>query len=171
MVEDAGSCQRQSFNATKNQEKQVMKPLSSILFCAIFLLCSPHNSIAQFSAVGIIKNVSGDVFITTSQTTTNAVPNMQLIQGDSIRTGPNSSVGLIFEDDTVVALGPNSEILIESFVFNPLNKELSFITRMMHGTFSFITGQIAKLAPKKVKLETPDATLGVRGTKILVKID
>jgi hypothetical protein len=42
---------------------------------------------------------------------------------------------------------------------------------MIHGTFSFITGQIAKLAPEKVKFETPDATLGVRGTKVLVKID
>jgi hypothetical protein len=60
---------------------------------------------------------------------------------------------------------------IESFLFNPVNKELSFIARMIHGTFSFITGQIAKLAPERVTFETPDATLGVRGTKFLVKID
>ena len=67
--------------------------------------------------------------------------------------------------------GPNSEMSIESFLFNPADKQLSFITRLIRGTFSFISGQIAKLAPKKVILQTPDATLGVRGTKFLVKVD
>jgi hypothetical protein len=96
---------------------------------------------------------------------------MIVVQGNSIKTGANSSVGLLFEDDTVVALGPNSEIKIESYLFNPVDQELSFIARLAKGTFSFITGQIAKLAPQNVKFETPDATLGVRGTKLLVEID
>jgi hypothetical protein len=78
---------------------------------------------------------------------------------------------MIFKDDTVVALGPDSELIIDNFLFNPGNKELSFITRLVHRTYSFITGQIAKLAPKKVILETPDATLGGRGTKFVVRVD
>ena len=110
------------------------------------------------------------MYITTAQTTVKAVVNMPIAQGDVIKTEANSNVGLVFEDDTVVALGPNSEISIEGFLFKPAEKQLSFITRMIRGTFSFITGQIAKLAPKKVVLETPDATLGVRGTKFVVKI-
>jgi hypothetical protein len=147
-----------------------MKPFYYILFYIIFLFNDP-SAHAQQESAGIIKAVSGDVFITNSQTTVKAVPNMQIIQGDIIKTGANGSAGLIFEDDTVVGLGPNSEMSIESFLFNPVNKELSFIARMIHGTFSFITGQIAKLAPEKVTFETPDATLGVRGTKFLVKIE
>jgi hypothetical protein len=149
-----------------------MKPFYYILFCIIFLFNDPSNTaLARQESAGIIKSVSGDVFITNSQTTVKAVPNMQIAQGDIIKTSANGSAGLIFDDDTVVGLGPNSEMSIESFLFNPVNKELSFIARMIHGTFSFITGQIAKLAPEKVKFETPDATLGVRGTKVLVKID
>jgi hypothetical protein len=148
-----------------------MKPFYYILFCIIFLFNDPFNAHARQESAGIIKAVSGDVFITSSQTTVKAVPNMEIIQGDFIKTGANGSAGLIFEDDTVVGLGPNSEMSIESFLFNPVNKELSFIARMIHGTFSFITGQIARLAPEKVTFETPDATLGVRGTKFLVKID
>lgn len=100
-----------------------------------------------------------------------AVPNMRLNQGDSIRTGPKSQAGLIFEDDTVVSLGSNSEMAIEQFIFDPAKKNMSFVTQLVKGTFSFISGQIAKLAPDQVKLETPDATLGVRGTKFLVKIN
>ena len=148
-----------------------MKPLHCILYCIIFLGTHSIYAHAQIDSAGFIKSVSGDVFLTSSQTTIMAVTNMRIIQGDSIKTGAKSSAGLIFDDDTVVALGPNSEISIENFMFNPVNKELAFIARMLHGTFSFITGQIAKLAPKNVVLETPDATLGVRGTKFVVKID
>lgn len=148
-----------------------MKFSCALLFCISLLISGPLNAQARQDSAGFIKAVSGDVFITSSQTVIKAVPNMRIMEGDSIRTGVKSSAGLIFEDDTVVALGPNSEISIEKFLFNPVNKELSFITRMLHGTFSFITGQIAKLAPEKVSLETPDATLGVRGTKFLVEID
>jgi hypothetical protein len=96
---------------------------------------------------------------------------MKINQGDSIQTGSKSNAGLIFEDDTVVSLGSNSEMSIEEFLFDPAKKKLSFTTRLFKGTFSFISGQIAKLAPDNVKLETPDATLGVRGTKFLVKIN
>ena len=145
--------------------------LFSILFSISFVVSGSFNAYAQLDSAGIVKAVSGNVFITSAETTVIAVPNMKIIQGDFIRTGSNGSAGLIFEDDTVVALGPNSEMSIEDFLFNPVNQELSFIARMVHGTFSFITGQIAKLAPEKVIFETPDATLGVRGTKFLVKID
>lgn len=148
-----------------------MRLFYPILFCIFFLFNAPPNAHAQQESAGFIKDVSGDVFITSSQKTVKAVPNMQITQGDIVKTGANGSAGLIFEDDTVVGLGPNSEMSIESFLFNPVDKELSFIARMIRGTFSFITGQIAKLAPEKVTFETPDATLGVRGTKFLVKID
>jgi hypothetical protein len=148
-----------------------LKRIYGILFCISILFGGPQTTLAQSDSVGIIKVVSGDVFITSAQTSIKAVANMRIIQGDSIKTGAGSSAGLIFDDDTVVALGPDSEISIDNFLFNPVEKELSFIARMVKGTFSFITGQIAKLAPEKVVLETPDATLGVRGTKFLVKID
>lgn len=148
-----------------------MKPFHCIVFTVFFLAFYSINAHAATDSAGFIKSVSGDVSIISAQTTIKAVSNMKIIQGDSLKTGPMSSAGLIFDDDTVVALGPNSEMSIENFRFNPVNKELSFVTRMFHGTFSFITGQIAKLAPKNVVLETPDATLGVRGTKFVVKID
>ena len=144
--------------------------LGIIVLVASFLAGSEFCS-ARADSFGIVKSVSGEVVITRSQSTLKAVPNMKIIQGDSIKTGEKGSIGLIFEDDTVVALDPNSEITIESYLFSPVDQELSFVARLFKGTFSFITGQIAKLAPENVKFETPDATLGVRGTKLLVEID
>ncbi len=156
---------------SKNQEIYGMKPYYSLSLCIAFLLLTTLNAYAKADSAGIIKSVSGDVFITNSQTTAKAVVNMKIMPGDVIKTGKNGKAGLIFDDDTVVGLGPDSELSIKNFLFDPANKQLSFIAEIVHGTISFISGQITKLAPQKVKFETPDATLGVRGTKFLVKVD
>ena len=42
---------------------------------------------------------------------------------------------------------------------------------MFQGTFSYLSGQISKLVPGAVRLETPDATIGMRGTHVLVKVE
>ncbi|WP_457576518.1 FecR family protein [Desulfomarina sp.] len=140
----------------------------------LFLLLSIQICSARIDPViGIVKTVKGKAYVTdrTRTFTIQLVPNMKITKGDLIKTEANSSVGLIFEDDTLMSLGPYSEIIIEDFLFDPVNSKLAFVAKMIHGTFSFISGQIARLAPQKVKLETPDATLGIRGTKLLITVD
>ncbi len=148
-----------------------MKTVFGIIAIVFIFVTGSMHCMAKNESVGFVKSVSGDVHIISSEISVRAAPNMKIMKGDTITTGVKASIGLIFEDDTVVSVGPNSEMAIQNFLFNPVEKELSFIARMVRGTFSFITGQIAKLAPKQVKLETPHATLGVRGTKLLIKID
>ncbi|THB77640.1 MAG: hypothetical protein D6B25_06310 [Desulfobulbaceae bacterium] len=146
-----------------------MKKIAKMV-CILVVSLVPTLGHGAFQAIGIIKSVEGEVYLISSSTEIQAVSNMKLISGDNIITGNDGSVGLIFKDDTVVSLGPNSQIEVQDFVFNPAEEKLSFAARLVRGTFSFITGQIAKLAPKKVKLTTPDATLGVRGTKFVVEV-
>jgi hypothetical protein len=148
-----------------------MKTLQCVILLFFLLFCGSAVSDSNFESIGFVNNIIGDVYLKTPAATVRAAPNMKINQGDTIITAKKSSAGLIFDDDTVVSLGPESEIQIESFLFKPVEKELSFIARMIQGTFSLISGKIAKLAPDKVKIETPDATLGVRGTKILVKTE
>ena len=145
-------------------------PLLSTLLAATLLACLT-TQVYALETIGIIKSVSGSVYLSNSDSSIRAVPNMKLNEGDTVTTGPKSTIGLIFEDDTVVSLGSESEISIEEFIFDPAKEKLSFVATLVKGTFSFISGQIAKLAPDQVKLETPDATLGVRGTKFLVQIN
>lgn len=145
---------------------------SKILFCTAALLAGlPAICLADRDPVAFIDSVRDGVTIESAGQSLPAVVNMKMFAGDFVRTGSKGSVGLIFDDDTVVAVGPDSEMKIEEFLYHPVEAELSFVAKMFKGTFSFITGQIAKLAPEKVRLETPEATLGVRGTKFAVKIE
>lgn len=140
-------------------------------FVVFIFLCTVSPCLANVNSVAFVKSIAGEVYIESGGLRAKAYPYMKIMEGDTIKTGRTGSVGLVFEDDTVLSLGPESEIIIERFLFSPKDKKLSFVANMIKGTFSFITGQIAKLAPKKVKLTTPEATLGVRGTKFLVKVE
>jgi len=151
-----------------------MKKFTAIVASVLILLSSSLAlAMGKEDSVGVVKSVAGEVFISSSANpiVVKAYPNMKIGQGDVITTAAKSSAGLIFDDDTVVSLGSNSEFAIDSFKFNPVKKDLSFVARLLQGTYSLITGQIAKLAPKKVRIITPDATLGVRGTKLLIRVD
>lgn len=147
----------------------------TVILVSVFIILSSSLAVTmeREESVGVVRSVSGEVFISSSANpiVVKAYPNMKIRQGDVITTGAKSSAGLIFDDDTVVSLGSQSEFTIDDFTFNPVKKDLSFVARLLRGTYSLITGQIAKLAPKKVRIITPDATLGVRGTKLLIKVD
>jgi hypothetical protein len=78
---------------------------------------------------------------------------------------------VILKDDTSLSLGPNSVVVVDQFLFAPAEGKLSLVTRMVQGTAVYISGIIAKLSPQSVRLETPNATIGTRGTRFLVKVD
>ena len=149
-----------------------LRPFLMIFFAAFLALygvlpCMAANT----DHVGIVKSLAGDVMILRNDAPIKAEGNMKLFKGDQIRTGANGKVGMIFEDDTIISIGPNSRIVIEDFLFQPNEKRLSFFARIIQGTASYLSGQIAKLAPNLVRIETPQATVGVRGTHVLIKVD
>ena len=148
-----------------------MKWLVNIVAVSAIIFCGPLLAAAKTEAVGIVKTVAGDAVIVRKAGTMKAEVNTPLKLGDVVKTGPASSIGLILEDDTVVSMGPSGEIAIDDFVFDPAEAQLSMVVRMIRGSFSFLSGQIAKLAPENVHLETPDATIGMRGTRLLVKVE
>lgn len=149
-----------------------MRFFSIIILTAVFSLSNSLSCLAANSShVGIVKLFAGDVFIERGNSPIRAEVNMKLMNGDQVRTGANGKVGMIFEDDTLISLGSNSKMSIDDFLFQPSEKSFSFVVRIVQGTVSYISGQIAKLAPNFVRIETPHATVGLRGTHVFVKVD
>jgi len=148
--------------------------MKKMTIIAVSLLITLANAIwsqaSPTTFVGIVRSVCNEAYIHRDDTPIPAEMNMKIMIRDVIKTGPDGSLGLIFEDDTIVSVGPASEFIVEEFLFNPADKKLSFVVRIFQGTFSFLSGQINKLAPDSVRLETPDATIGMRGTHVLVQV-
>lgn len=145
-------------------------PFCILVLSVVLALGTTAVSFADTESVGIVKAVTKDTVIVRNGKSHAAVPGMKVMKGDLIKTGPGGSAGLIFEDDTVVSMGPKSEFAIEEFIFRPVDNKLSFVAKLIRGTFTFLSGQIAKLSPNSVRIETPSATIGMRGTNVLVKV-
>lgn len=89
-------------------------------------------------------------------------------QLEVIRTNENSKAQLAFLDDTVLSVGPMSEVNLDNFVYDPNRGSGDVVVQMGRGTFRFITGSQDK---RNYKIVTPVATIGVRGTVFHVKND
>ena len=146
-----------------------MKYLSSLI--AVALVATATVAAASDGSVGRVKTVEGTASIVRGQGSLPAVVNERVLQGDTLTTGPNGSLGVILKDDTSLSLGPNSVVVVDQFQFAPAEGKLSLVTRMVRGTAVYISGIIAKLSPQSVRFETPNATIGIRGTRFLVKVD
>jgi hypothetical protein len=78
---------------------------------------------------------------------------------------------MVFRDDTLLSIGPDSELVVNEFLYSPAEGKLSLVARMLKGTAAFVSGIIGKLAPESVRFETPVATIGLRGTRFAVRIE
>lgn len=94
----------------------------------------------------------------------------EIFEGDTIVTDSDGTVGIIFSDGAVLTLGPGGKLIIEDFLFKPDEKKVSFLSRVVKGSVAFLSGAIGRISPGAVQFETPTATLGLRGTKILVEV-
>lgn len=146
-----------------------MKYLCSII-AAAFVACATLAAASDGSA-GRVKTVKGSASILRGQSSLPAVINERVLQGDTLRTGPDGSLGVILKDDTSLSLGPNSVVVVDQFLFAPAEGKLSLVTRMLRGTAVYVSGIIARLSPQTVRFETPSASIGIRGTRFLVKVD
>jgi hypothetical protein len=140
-----------------------------LMICA--LLASATIAAAQDDRpIGLVKTASGDAFILRDGRRMAALPGHQLVLGDVLSTGATGAVGVILRDDTVLSLGPSTETRIEQFAFEPAEQKLGMVLRVTRGLISYVSGRISKLAPGSVRIETPVATLGIRGTRLVARI-
>ena len=141
------------------------------LFCLVLLLIGLCTSAAAQAFVGVVKSVEGGAIIKRNGETITVVTGLEIKQEDIVKTNRRGYVGLVFSDDTRISMGPNTEIAVDEYLFEPLEKKLSFVLRLIRGTVSFLSGQMTKLSPESVQLVMPVATIGVRGTHVLIKVD
>ncbi|WP_197282249.1 FecR domain-containing protein [Dethiosulfatarculus sandiegensis] len=117
-----------------------------------------------------MRTVSGQAYVLRGELRLKADISLQLKEGDVMTTGSPGSMGVILRDDTVLSLGPDSRLELNQFTFVPAKGEMSLFTRMLKGTATYLSGTIGKLAPEKVKMETPQTTIGIRGTRFLIRV-
>lgn len=130
-------------------------------------LLTASAALAQDPA-GRVKTVKGTVYIEREGRRELALVGAGVRQADTLVTGPDGAVGVTLADDTLLSAGPNSVLQIERFMYEP-NQPGSLEAALTKGTLAVVSGRIAKQAPDAMRVKTPSAILGVRGTEFVVR--
>lgn len=139
-------------------------------FVTMTLLMTAPVSAQQAAPAGHIKTVSGAAFIVRQATTVQARAGDPVYAIDTLRTDADGTLGITLMDDTRISLGPSSEVRLERYVFAPAEGGLGMVLNFVRGVAAYVSGRMAKLAPDSIRLETPAAIVGVRGTTVAIKV-
>lgn len=140
----------------------------AVLVAALFVFI-PLPAIAD--GIGKFRKVKGDTIVERNGDKAKAVVGGLVFQNDVIETAADGAVGITFNDNTVFSTGPNSRVSMEEFKFNPVTLKGSFLAKLNRGTLSVVSGDIARGSPSAMRIKTPSAILGVRGTRFLVRVN
>jgi hypothetical protein len=138
------------------------------LLCAF--LASPRVMAADDEA-GRVKVSKGEVYIERAGKRVPAPVGAAVQASDTVVTGSDGSVGITFHDNSLLSAGPNSELVIDKFVFDSTTHKGEFDTSLKKGTLAVVSGKIVKQSPEAMRIRTPAAIMGVRGTEFVVKVD
>ena len=123
------------------------------------------------SHVAVVKSLTGKVNIHREEKTRPARVGERLDTGDLMVTSTRGYCGIMFTDGTVITLGPETRFRITTYVFSPETATYDFLFYLERGEAIYNSGKISNLSPESVKLNTPKATVGIRGTRFIVKVD
>lgn len=137
----------------------------------VILFGGVEMAFAQDDHVALVKSVSGRVEVLRGGARLSAQPGMQLIRSDRILSGPDSTAGIVFIDGTRITVGASAEIEVSQYLFDPKQSKYGFSLFVKKGSAIYSSGRLGKLAPDAVKLKTPRATIGIRGTRFVVTVD
>lgn len=132
------------------------------------------DQLAQVNAVqpiGTVDVVAGRVVVVRADGTREQVnEGMAVYQGDTLETGGNGAVGVVFLDSSTFSLGEKGQMVMDEMVYDAGAQEGSAAINVVQGVFTFVSGEIAKTGIDAMTISTPTAVIGIRGTTIAGKV-
>ncbi len=121
--------------------------------------------------VGLIKVSKGSVQIQRGTAKVPAAVGAGVQASDVIVTGADGAAGITFTDNSLVSVGPNSVFAIDKYTFDTTTHQGEFEGNLKQGRLAAISGKMVKQSPESMKIRTPSAIMGVRGTEFVVQVD
>ena len=128
------------------------------------------SAVAVAADAGEVKVVQGNAYLERGGERLALKVGMPVREADVVVTGSNGTVGITFADNSLLSIGPNSNFTLERYVFNSTTYAGQFDSRLTKGTLAGVSGKIVKQSPEAMRVHTPSAIMGVRGTEFAVQV-
>ena len=126
---------------------------------AALVALSATASFAQSPSIGSATATKNKVEGLMGSKTESIAKGTNLYTNEVVRTGDASVADLKFLDDSMMSVGPISEVKLDKFVYDPGGSG-TVVIQATKGAFRFVTG---KQDQKAYEIKTPYGTLGIRG--------
>ena len=124
------------------------------------------------SQIGVAGTVSGGVFILQPDGTKKRVTaGMPIDFKSKVLTDSTGRLQIMLLDETAFTVGPNSEMLLDEFVYDPSTQAGKVRAKVTKGIFRYITGKIPRKKPSDVQIGMPTGLIGIRGTDVVISQD
>ncbi len=115
--------------------------------------------------IGVVTVAYGTATAESADGVRELAANSPVYADDVVNTvGRGSAVEIKFNDGALLSQGPNSSVILDTYVFDPVQSAGEMTIKLVQGTFRSVTGEIVDMNPEGFQLETPLATIGIRGT-------
>jgi hypothetical protein len=118
--------------------------------------------------IGAVATLQGGASVTRSSATSALKVKDAIFKGDVLQTTVNGTLGITFDDATTFSLRPNSRIAVDEFVYQERGTNNIAAFDVVRGTIAFVASAVAKTGD--MKIVTPTATIGIRGTTGVIEI-
>lgn len=118
--------------------------------------------------VGNVATLTGSATIARFGNATALKVNDDIYMGDTLQTSADSALGITFNDETTFNLSANARIVVNNYVYEEGGRKNSALFNVARGTVAFVASAVAKTGD--MKIATPTATLGIRGTTGVIEV-
>ena len=119
------------------------------------------------NSAGIVVNIQGQAYAVLEGETRELSQGSEIFEGEKIITREGGHIQIKFQDNTILSQGENSEVIIDTYIYDPEDGSSSnLLFQMTHGVFRTITGEIVEQNPDNFNLKSPLALIGIRGTTV-----
>ena len=157
------------YNGNRKRVLNIMKNVTKVLIVLIAGLAGFSTQTFASEAKGLVVASRGTVIANSSADSRELKQGDEIFVEDEIMTGPKSFAVVQFLDGAKVTIKPNSEIVVEDYVYNGNSDDKATLS-LVSGGLRVITGAMAKNNPENYKVKTPVALMGVRGTEFAVQL-
>ena len=151
-----------------NIRKKKVILLSAVLWSSLGLAAFA----ADVTEVGRNSAVKGDIKILSEEEkiARQALVKEPVFLGDKVTSQIGSSLQVLLRDNSTFTVGPQCDMVIDKFVYDPDKNNNTLSAKVKKGMFRFTSGKVSKTNPKQVNVTTPTATMGIRGTMVEVLV-
>lgn len=137
----------------------------------VFICLALPVPLALAADAGRVKTSKGSVTIDRAGQRLAVSIGMLVQEKDVVSTGADGAVGITFSDNSMLSAGPNSVLILDKYAFDAASGKGALEANLARGTLAAVSGKMVKTSPESMKIRTPAAIMGVRGTEFVVKVD